>query len=145
MTTNQSVGFLKLSDNAYVPLKGSVNAAGYDLRSPCDHVVPPCGKTLIQTDLTFQIPSHTYGRIAPRSGLAYNYFINVGGGVIDRDFTGNVSVLLFNHSNVAFNVKKGDRIAQIIFETILEPEMMELNRVDHTERGSKGFGSTGYN
>lgn len=137
------LGFVKLTANAFDPVKGSLSAAGYDLKSPYESVVSPHGKALIKTDLAFEMPRNTYGRIAPRSGLALHYFIDVGAGVIDRDFTGNVSVLLFNHSDYPFAVKRGDKIAQIIFETISELELVELDAIVQTDRGTQGFGSTG--
>lgn len=137
-----TVRFVKLSNYAYEPVKGSTNSAGFDLRSPHYYVLPPHSKILIPTDLAFQIPKYTYGRIAPRSGLANNNFIDVGAGVIDRDYTGNVSVLLFNHSDIPFVINRNDKIAQIIFEKILEPDMVETKFIDQTDRGGSGFGST---
>ena len=73
--------------------------------------VPARGKALIRTGLAFSIPEGSYGRIAPRSGLAAKNFIDVGAGVIDSDYRGEVRVLLFNHSTEDFKVTEGDRIA----------------------------------
>lgn len=80
---------------------------------------------------------------APRSGLAWKHSIDVGAGVIDADYRGPVGVILFNHSDVDFEVKAGDRIAQLIIEKIVTPEVEEVDDLDATERGSGGFGSTG--
>jgi dUTP pyrophosphatase len=101
----------KLSDEAVMPRKSSLNAAGFDLASSVDSVVPANGRALIPTDLAMVVPQGTYGRIAPRSGLAVKHFLSVGAGVIDADYRGNVKVLLFNHGDLDFHVSKGDRIA----------------------------------
>ncbi|CAN6287298.1 unnamed protein product [Urochloa humidicola] len=76
-------------------------------------VVPARGKALVPTDLSIAIPEGTYARIAPRSGLALKYSIDVGAGVVDADYCGPLGVILFNHSDADFVVKPGDRIAQI--------------------------------
>lgn len=95
-------------------------------------------------------PEGTYGRIAPRSGLAVKSGISTGAGVIDADYRGEVKVLLFNHSDADFNIEKGDRIAQLILERIYTPEIEVLDDnawevENNTERGAGGFGSTGKN
>jgi len=81
--------------------------------------------------------------VAPRSGLAHKHFIDVGAGVIDYDYRGNVGVILFNHNDTPFEVKRGDRIAQLILERISMALATEVDDLDSTERGSGGFGSTG--
>ncbi|XP_055370951.1 deoxyuridine 5'-triphosphate nucleotidohydrolase [Condylostylus longicornis] len=135
--------YAKLTNNAFAPVKGSAKAAGYDLRSAYDCVVPARGKSLVKTDLQVHVPSGSYGRVAPRSGLAVKNFIDVGAGVVDEDYRGNLGVVLFNHSDTDFEVKKGDRIAQFICEQIFYPELVEEESLDETERGENGFGSTG--
>lgn len=132
-----------LSENAKPPTKGSKLSAGYDLYSAEDAVVPSKGKMLVSTDLSIRVPHGTYGRIAPRSGLAAKSFIDVGAGVIDRDYSGIVKILLFNFNDQDFYVKKGDRIAQLILEKIEECEIKIVDELDITERGEGGFGSTG--
>nr|KAJ0205231.1 hypothetical protein LSAT_V11C500238990 [Lactuca sativa] len=79
----------------------------------------------------------------PRSGLAWKHSIDVGAGVIDADYRGPVGVILFNHSDNDFEVKTGDRIAQLIIQKIIVPEVMEVDDLDSTVRGAGGFGSTG--
>lgn len=81
--------------------------------------------------------------VAPRSGLAWKHSIDVGAGVIDADYRGPVGVILFNHSDVDFDIKAGDRIAQLIIEKIVTPDVTEVDDLDATVRGSGGFGSTG--
>ncbi|KAL2249724.1 deoxyuridine 5'-triphosphate nucleotidohydrolase [Sesamum indicum] len=133
----------KLSEKAILPLRGSPLSAGYDLSSAAETKVPARGKALIPTDLSIAIPEGTYARVAPRSGLAWKHTIDVGAGVIDADYRGPVGVILFNHSDVDFEVKAGDRIAQLIIEKIVTPEVTEVDDLDSTHRGFGGFGSTG--
>lgn len=76
-----------------------------------DKVVGKQGKALVKTGVAVSVPFEHYGRIAPRSGLAWKHFIDVGAGVIDEDYRGEVGVVLFNHSQQDFPVHKGDRIA----------------------------------
>ncbi|NXM56487.1 DUT protein, partial [Illadopsis cleaveri] len=137
--------FTKLSENAFAPSRGSARSAGYDLYSAYDCVIPPMEKAVVKTDIQIALPSGCYGRVAPRSGLAAKYFIDVGAGVIDEDYRGNVGVVLFNFGKETFEVKKGDRIAQLICERIYYPELEEVEALDDTERGEGGFGSTGKN
>lgn len=134
----------KLSQFATIPKRGSIGAAGYDLSSAENTVVPARGKAIVKTDISIACPPGTYGRIAPRSGLAVKHFIDVGAGVIDEDYRGNVGVVLFNHSDQNFNVKIGDRIAQLIIEVISIPEVVEMDTLPDTVRGSNGYGSTGF-
>lgn len=115
----------------------------YSQRSAYDYVVPAGGKELVKTDLSIAIPKGTYARVAPRSGLAWKKFIDVGAGVVDYDYRGNVGVILFNHGKEDFEVKVGDRVAQLILEQIMTPEVVECEDLDETERGAGGFGSTG--
>ncbi|CAK9146355.1 unnamed protein product [Ilex paraguariensis] len=133
----------KLSENAVLPSRASPLSAGYDLSSAIETKVPARGKAMIPTDLSISIPEGTYARIAPRSGLAWKHSIDVGAGVIDADYRGPVGVILFNHSDVDFEVEVGDRIAQMIIERILTPEVAEVDDLDSTVRGAAGFGSTG--
>ena len=101
--------------------------------------------------------------MAPRSGLAWKQHIDIGAGVVDEDYRGNVGevisgmniikvlnevftgVVMFNHADTEFVVKKGDRIAQLVCEKIAYPELEVLETLDSTERGEGGFGSTGTN
>lgn len=156
--------FAKLTDNAFPPTRGSDKAAGYDLKrfalfffflnfclfnfiihSAYGCVIPARGKAVVKTDIQIELPEGCYGRVAPRSGLAAKNFIDVGAGVIDEDYRGNVGVVMFNHSEVEFAVAKGDRIAQLICERIFYPVLEEVSSLSDTQRGAGGFGSTGTN
>ncbi|XP_020263074.1 deoxyuridine 5'-triphosphate nucleotidohydrolase-like [Asparagus officinalis] len=133
----------KLSENAILPSRASPLSAGYDLSSAVATKVPARGKALVPTDLSISIPEGTYARVAPRSGLAWKHSIDVGAGVIDADYRGPLGVILFNFSDVDFEVKAGDRIAQFIIERIMTPDVVEVEDLDSTARGAGGFGSTG--
>jgi dUTP pyrophosphatase len=111
--------------------------------SAYDYTVKAKGKELVKTDLQIAIPDGCYGRVAPRSGLAVKNFVDVGAGVIDSDYRGNVGVVLFNFSDTDFEVKRGDRVAQLICEKIEYPDLEEADNLTETERGTGGFGSTG--
>jgi dUTP pyrophosphatase len=154
--------FQKRNENAKAPKKGSEGAAGYDLSSCEEVIIPARSQRTIDTGIAICIPQppepfYGYARIAPRSGLAHKNCINVGGGVIDRDYKGNLKVILFNHSDSDFHVKVGDRIAQLILEVHLSPEVQEVDELgfkaaseikgksDLPQRGGNGFGSTGLN
>lgn len=135
--------FVKMTDNAFMPTKGSKRAAGYDLYSAYDYSIEPMSNALVKTDLQIQIPEGCYGRVAPRSGLALKHFIDVGAGVVDEDYRGNLGVVLFNFGKEDFKITKGDRVAQLICEKIEYPELEEVENLDTTNRGDSGFGSTG--
>jgi dUTP pyrophosphatase len=125
----------KLSDNAIIPAKGSAFAAGYDLYAAEDAVVNCGTRKLIKTNISMEITPGYYGRIAPRSGLAYKNGIDVLAGVIDSDYRGDIGVILYNSDkNIDFIVKKGDRIAQIIFEACYSATLNEAENLDNTLR-----------
>ena len=133
----------KHSTNAKLPFRSSANAAGYDLYASGDVTVPANGKKLVPTDISLDIPLGFYGRVAPRSGLALNFHLDVGAGVIDPDYRGKLGVLLFNFSGEDYQVKVGNKIAQLLLEKIITPLVEEVNELESTERGEGGFGSTG--
>lgn len=130
--------------DATMPIRASKHAAGYDITSVEDIEILPGGMALVPTGISIAIPTGTYARIAPRSGLTVKYSLDVGAGVIDPDYRGEIKVVLFNHDTIrAYSVKKGERIAQIILERIETPDVIECDDLDLTERHDRGFGSTG--
>jgi deoxyuridine 5'-triphosphate nucleotidohydrolase len=133
----------KLSDNAIIPSRGSPLSAGYDLSSAESTIIKAGGKGIVKTDLSVACPEGTYGRIAPRSGLAVKKFIDVGAGVVDADYRGPVGVVLFNFGEEDFVVNQGDRVAQLILEKISMADTVTVEELTDTERGAGGFGSTG--
>ncbi|KAF2270378.1 dUTP diphosphatase [Lojkania enalia] len=132
-----------LSDLAKAPTKGSAFAAGHDLYSARDVVIPARGRARVDTDISIAVPAGTYGRVAPRSGLAAKHGIDTMAGVIDADYRGQVGVILANLSDTDFDVKVGDRIAQLIVEKIVMPEVLVVEKLEESVRGAGGFGSTG--
>lgn len=133
----------KQSATAQLPARATPEAAGYDLFANADLTITAKGKALVDTGIAIAIPAGYYGRIAPRSGLAHKFFIDVGAGVIDADYRGNVGVILFNFGEKDFAVKVGDRIAQLLIEKIANPDVVEVESLDDTVRKDGGFGSTG--
>ncbi|CAI6332137.1 unnamed protein product [Periconia digitata] len=132
-----------LSDAAKAPTKGSAFAAGHDLYSARDVVIPARGRARVDTDISIAVPAGTYGRVAPRSGLAAKHGIDTMAGVIDADYRGQVGVILANLSEQDFEVKIGDRIAQLIVEKIVMPDVVVVEKLEESVRGAGGFGSTG--
>jgi dUTP pyrophosphatase len=133
----------RLSSESFLPTRGSEYSAGLDLYSPLDVIINPGQRVLIKLDISIEIPSYTYAHICARSGLSLKNGIHVGAGVIDSDYRGNVGVLLFNLSNEQFNIKKGDRIAQMIVKKYEHVDVEEVNDLNDSTRSSGGFGSTG--
>jgi dUTP pyrophosphatase len=132
----------RFNESALLPGRKSEDAAGYDLCTTENFTLGPGDRHLFPTGIGFTVPEGTYGQIAPRSGLSCKGIL-VGAGVIDRDYTGEVKVLLFNlgTDDLVFNV--GDRIAQLIVKRIDTPDIEEVDTLTDTERGVGGFGSTG--
>lgn len=133
----------RLAPNATIPTRGSAFAAGFDLYASRPAVVPGRGKAMVDTDIAIALPLGTYGRVAPRSGLAAKHSIHTGAGVIDADYRGPLKVILFNLSDDEFKVNEGDRIAQLILEEVRMAPALEVEDLDETVRGEGGFGSTG--
>ena len=134
-----------LSLNATMPTRATDGATGYDLYSAIDTVIQPHTRTCVPLDLTIVPPAGTYGQIMSRSGLTAKHNIDVKAGTIDRDYTGNIQVILENNGDAPFNIVIGDRIAQMVFLQIKTPEASKVDAVTETARGDNGFGSTGLN
>ena len=125
------------------PIKAYVNSAGYDLYSDESFNILPWSRAAISTGIRMSIPKGYYGEICPRSGLAVKNGILAFNGTIDSGYLGIVYVLLFNLSNQEYFVKKGDRIAQIIFKKFENVSFSFGELTFDTDRGVKGFGSSG--
>jgi dUTP pyrophosphatase len=138
-----------LNDNAKIPTYGSEFAAGLDLYSSKDYEIPPQTRQLVSTGIAVSWEEDSddkhYLRIAPRSGLSVKNSIDVGAGVVDYDYRGEVFVCLINNSTTKiFEIKIGDRIAQAILEKIERfDSIIEVSELTETVRGIGGFGSTG--
>lgn len=132
-----------LSENATLPTKGSPLSAGFDLSSAQDVTIKTGSRGLVKLDISIACPPGTYARIAPRSGLAVKKGIDVGAGVVDADYRGPVGVVLFNFGDEDFEVKVGDRVAQLILEQVSMVDAVQVTELNDTVRGEGGFGSTG--
>jgi len=135
----------KLHHEAQIPHYSTLGSAGMDLRASHDSLIE-FGKTaLISTGIAIALPSGFEAQIRPRSGLAIKNQITVLNtpGTIDSDYRGEVKIILINHSKADFQVKKGDRIAQMIIAKHEIVKIEELIELDETDRGEGGFGSTG--
>lgn len=128
--------------DAQLPVRSTEGSAGYDLHTIEDGNIEPGQTKLFDTGLSFTVPEGTYGRIAPRSGMSKKGLL-VNAGVIDRDYTGPVKIMLHNLTNKTYIVTKKDRIAQLILEKIEFSDIIFVDSLDSTDRGKKGFGSSG--
>lgn len=140
------VRFERLDPRAVVPTRAHRGDAGYDLYSCLDGDVTlePGQRHLFPTGIALAIPEGYVGLIKPRSGLAAKQGIDVLGGVIDAGYRGDVGVILINTSrSQTINIIGGMRIAQILIQPVMEMELLEVDRIGGTERGTGGFGSSG--
>ena len=136
-----------------LPTYSTEYSAGMDLRANLkdeegnDKVISivPGERVLIPTGLYLSIPYGYEGQIRPRSGLAIKYGITVLNtpGTIDADYRGEICVCLINHSKHSFKIHHGDRIAQIVFAKVEQVQLIEVDKLNDTERGVGGFGHTG--
>ena len=138
-----------LTETAKYPTYGSNRAAGLDLYAdiPLGEkiVIDPTGRGVIKCGIAIALPPGTYGRVAPRSGLAVKHGIDVMAGVIDEDYRGEVGVVLINLGQAPFTIVGGDRIAQLVVERYVPVVVTGVDRLDTTLRGGQGYGSTGVN
>ncbi len=145
---NYILKIMKCREDAIIPKQATSGSAGYDIYACNDETVTihPGKTAVIQTGICMHLPHNTAGLIYTRSGLGIKHGIRVtnGVGVIDSDYRGEVRVGLHNISDKIFEVNKGDRVAQLVISPVIHPEIIEVTELDFTERGDKGFGSTGY-
>lgn len=134
----------KLTQTAQLPVKAHEDDAGFDLYSDRDFIVYPETRRLIGTGIAVAIPRGYYGRIAPRSGLAFKNGIDVLAGVVDAGYRNEVGVILINFGDKPFEIKNGDRVAQLIIEKVDPFKIEEVKEFfTNTHRGMGGFGSSG--
>lgn len=133
----------KFVSHAVLPKRARDGDAGMDLSAAEDVTIAPGRWALVSTGIGFTVPTGTYGRIAPRSGVSTKGII-VNAGVVDRSYTGVVKCLMVNIGDTPFEVKVGDRICQVILERIIDDcEVVEVASLEETDRGAQGFGSSG--
>jgi len=143
MTDVDKINCKKLSREATIPTKSHTQDAGWDLYASADGTVLPSGRKLVKTDIAMAIPEGYVGLIWPRSGLATKNGIDVLAGVVDSGYRGGIGVCLYNTSQISLVIKRGDRIAQIIFHKIPEVKLREVVDLEDSNRGICGFGSSG--
>ena len=137
----------RLSERATLPTRATNSAAGLDIFSAEDNIVPARSQVILSTDIQLEIPDNCYGHLTSRSGLATKHSIHVGAGIIDSDYRGNLKLLLLNHSDSDYHICIGDRVAQLIIIKIERPTIIEVgesSELSETRRGCAGFGSSGY-
>ncbi|WP_326894609.1 dUTP diphosphatase (plasmid) [Rhizobium beringeri] len=148
MINQQQLRVRLLNTKAQVPTYGSEEAAGADLYAAFDEekrLVLPGERALIPTGIAIELQPGTEAQVRPRSGLAAKHGITVLNtpGTVDSDYRGEIKVILFNTSQEAFEIKSGDRIAQMVIAPVIRGVFEVAESLDDTSRGEGGFGSTG--
>ncbi len=134
-----------LNSDAKIPVKATEDSSGHDLISCEDCVLEKKTYKLISTGIIIELEKGMEAQVRPRSGLAVKHGITVLNtpGTIDADYRGEIKVALINHSNEDFAIKKGMRIAQIVFASVLNINLIKAEELNTTARDFGGFGSTG--
>ncbi|WP_235929743.1 dUTP diphosphatase [Chengkuizengella marina] len=131
-----------------LPKKMTTYSSGYDLiaaiASPL--IIQPGERILVPSGIAISMPNYLEAQVRPRSGLAYKHGITVlnSPGTVDADYRGEIKVLLINHSKEQYIIQPKDRIAQLVFQEIPEIQLIQVDELTVTERGSGGFGHTGF-
>ena len=133
---------IQLDKQALMPVRAHDTDAGLDLLSPVDTVIPAHGAVTVDTRVHIELPPNTAGFLKSKSGLNVKYGIT-SEGVIDVGYNGSIVCKLYNHSNMDYEIKRGDKITQLVVMKIDIPELNVVDEFKKTERGNGGFGSTG--
>jgi len=130
-----------------LPAYQTEGSAGMDLKADVDAeiVIPPMGRAMVPTGIALSMPPGVEGQVRPRSGLAIRHGVTClnAPGTIDSDYRGEVCVILANFGEEAFSVRRGDRVAQIVFSGTLRARLEVVPELEGTPRGEGGFGHTG--
>ena len=141
------INFRKIDERAKIPMRGSNEAAGYDLYADVDDVIEikPHSTVKVGTGLAMEIPDGYFGAIFARSGLATKEGLRPANcvGCVDQDYRGEIIVALHNDCDVSRFITPEERIAQLVIIPYLEVEFNEVSKLNTTSRGTGGFGSTG--
>lgn len=132
----------KIDPSAKIPSFAYKGDAGMDLFSLEDCQIPPLEKKIMGTGLKIAVPEGYAGFVCDKSGLAMNYSLTTLAGVLDSGYRGELKIILMNLGKEPYEVKKGQKIAQLVIKKVERPEIIEAD-LDKTERGEKGFGSSG--
>ena len=140
-----TLGIKRLHPDATLPAYAHASDAGMDICSIEDLSIDPGARALVRTGLAFALPPQFEAQVRPRSGLALKKGVTVlnSPGTIDAGYRGEVGVILANFGKEPFEVRKGDRIAQVVVAPVTQAEIVEVASLDETDRGAGGFGSTG--
>ncbi|NVD44875.1 dUTP diphosphatase [Qipengyuania atrilutea] len=137
----------RLPHGAGLPLPSYVSegAAGMDVVAAEDVSLAPGSRHAVATGLSLAIPGGYEIQVRPRSGLALKHGITVPNtpGTIDSDYRGELKIILINHGEEVFAIRRGDRIAQLVLAPVVQAAFEEVGELDETVRGAGGFGSTG--
>ena len=136
----------KLDNDAVIPTYAKPGDAGADLYSISDLVLAPGERALVRTGIAIALPNGYVGLVHPRSGLGLKSGISVVNtpGTIDAGYRGEIGVVLINHDlHESFQVKKGDRIAQLVIQKVENADFKLVNQLPESERATGGYGSTG--
>ena len=133
----------KLRDDALLPVRKKPSDTGLDLCSVEKVVLKPGEFKAVPTGIAVEIPHGYFGLIKDRSGLALNYGLHCLAGVVDENYRGEIKVVLINLGNQEVVLDKHTRIAQLLIIPYLPVEVKEVQELSQTERGEKGFGSSG--
>lgn len=133
---------VKIDDFAFIPERAHNTDAGLDLKSPICIEIPARSSAVIDTGVHVDLPIGTVGFLKSKSGLNVNHDIT-SDGVIDVGYTGSIKVKLYNHGISPYQVFRGDKITQLVVVECHFPDVEIVEELDDTERGNKGFGSTG--
>jgi len=135
----------RLDPSIELPAYAREGDAGLDLRAAHDATLEPGGRGLVGTGLAVAIPPGYAGLVIPRSGLALSQGVTVlnAPGLVDAGYRGELKVLLVNHGEKPVTVRRGDRVAQLVVQSVERAEPFEVGELPASERGAGGFGSTG--
>lgn len=133
---------IKLDRGAFIPVRAHGTDAGADLRSPIDAVVPARGTRIIDTGVHIQLPHGYVGMLKSKSGLNVRHGIT-SEGVIDEVYTGAIKVKLYNHGDEPYKIERYDKITQLVIMPCEYVDFDVVDKLDDSERGGEGFGSTG--
>jgi len=125
------------------PIYAHEGDAGADIKASENIIIPARDKAIVATGIRLEIPEGYVGLIWPRSGVAAKKAIDTGAGVIDSHYRGEIKILLFNHSDLDFQIEPGDRIAQILIQKVERAHFISAENLSETARDNRGFGSTG--
>src|SRR5699024_2136489 len=150
---SNSLGFKRLSDDAIIPTRAHKTDSGFDLYASEDVIIEPGETKIIPTGIAAQLPKGMEAQVRPRSGVTAKTKLRVQLGTIDNSYTGEIGVIVDSIATAGFDidgvsypleeVRKGDRIAQLVVQHLPQVEAVEIDSLNETARGAGGFGSTG--